>query len=1026
MKRRTWKRVLSVFLAAVLFMGTPMQKTAADEAMPVIEVQTENMVNIQIVDSEGNCPDGVYVNLYDETDTRVAYWEVGSTDMHAEFPLWTYDNFWVPYSVFEDAMAPYEIKDYEVISGRMMKVDDELSFHQGEDTVVEVSYIGDRKADYVVPANSFATFVNSSWEAGKREKEGFLRLESGDESYTYYLKDNLGETVHTLEAGEWKARVGVVTRSTGENINISSEPTEYIKVRQKLTDFNENFQDDGTLVEDGVVILDLSKELGETSAVWAVISGSVITIPLPDEEGYIEFYVRKDTREYDHCGIRSYANGSSTIGGYGNVGPAYDTKQIMFKPYTYPTEGYFFASVPAGTYTLKFYNRFSSKKYVYHDASFVAKDTKELQQVKIVMHELTYVRAAAASCTQTGNEAYYLCSCGRLFEDDEAEVEITDRDSIIIPKKPHNYYYTFEDEEHLRSEATNCQEKNTYWKQCWNCDTIAGDDPAATEEYFESDGTGAHPYDTTRWAYQEADGHAHQCTLCDAHDTVEAHIPGAEATETTPQTCTVCGYELAPIVPHVHRLTGVSADDASCTEAGNKAYYTCNCGKWFEDAEAAVEITDKDSVVIDALGHDYTEKLADNAHLKSEASNCQEKNVYWYDCSRCNANAKNDTEASDKYYTGAEIGAHPYDTTRWAYQEADGHAHQCTLCDTYDTVEAHTPGAEATETTPQTCTVCGYELAPIVPHVHRLTGVSANAASCTEAGNKAYYTCVCGKWFEDAQAAVEITDKDSVVIDALGHQASDWKYDEEEHWTVCTATACGVVIEGSLAGHDYGTDNVCDTCGYVKVVPTPEPTAVPTVAPTAAPTAVPTAAPTAVPTAAPTAVPTAVPTAAPTAVPTAAPTAVPTAVPTAEPTAVPTAEPTAVPTAAPTAVPTVAPTAEPTAVPTAEPTAVPTAAPTVAPTAAPTAVPTAAPTAVPTAVPTAAPTAVPTVEPTAVPTAEPTAVPTPAPTVAPTPIVTQEPVKAPKTGDNADKVLWFMFGMAGVAITFFYKNRKKQ
>ena len=28
----------------------------------------------------------------------------------------------------------------------------------------------------------------------------------------------------------------------------------------------------------------------------------------------------------------------------------------------------------------------------------------------------------------------------------------------------------------------------------------------------------------------------------------EAHIPGAEAPETTAQTCTVCGYEVAPVL----------------------------------------------------------------------------------------------------------------------------------------------------------------------------------------------------------------------------------------------------------------------------------------------------------------------------------------------------------------------------------------------------------------------------------------------------------------------------------------------
>ena len=74
-------------------------------------------------------------------------------------------------------------------------------------------------------------------------------------------------------------------------------------------------------------------------------------------------------------------------------------------------------------------------------------------------------------------------------------------------------------------------------------------------------------------------------------------------------------------------------------------------------------------------------------------------------------------------------------------------------------------------------------------HTHTLTLVPAKDSTCTGAGNKAYYTCDgCGKWFEDANGAVEITDKSSVII------------------------------EGSKAAHSYGDDNVCDICGYTKPV----------------------------------------------------------------------------------------------------------------------------------------------------------------------------------------------------------------
>lgn len=112
---------------------------------------------------------------------------------------------------------------------------------------------------------------------------------------------------------------------------------------------------------------------------------------------------------------------------------------------------------------------------------------------------------------------------------------------------------------------------------------------------------------------------------------------------------------------HTHDLTLTPTKSATCTEAGNTAYYVCGgnggCGKWFSDAAGTKEITDKDSVVIPKTGHGY-------------------------------------------------------DEATWGYAGADGHAHKCQNCNAHDIVRAHTPGAAATATTPQTCTACGYEIAP--------------------------------------------------------------------------------------------------------------------------------------------------------------------------------------------------------------------------------------------------------------------------------------------------------------------------
>lgn len=63
-----------------------------------------------------------------------------------------------------------------------------------------------------------------------------------------------------------------------------------------------------------------------------------------------------------------------------------------------------------------------------------------------------------------------------------------------------------------------------------------------------------------------------------------------------------------------------------------------------------------------------------------------------------------------------------------------------------------------------------------ISHDHTLTPVPAKASNCTQKGNKAYYACACGKWFEDANASVEITDQTSVTLplDSKAHSFGSW------------------------------------------------------------------------------------------------------------------------------------------------------------------------------------------------------------------------------------------------------------
>ena len=98
---------------------------------------------------------------------------------------------------------------------------------------------------------------------------------------------------------------------------------------------------------------------------------------------------------------------------------------------------------------------------------------------------------------------------------------------------------------------------------------------------------------------------------------------------------------------------------------------------------------------------------------------------------------------------------------------------------------------------------------------HTLTRYSANAPTCTEAGNSEYYVCSgCEKWFSDADGKNEIANHSSVVIAATGHTAGEtWQHDDTNHWHICET--CNEPVD--KAAHSGGTATctekaVCVVC----------------------------------------------------------------------------------------------------------------------------------------------------------------------------------------------------------------------
>jgi len=270
-------------------------------------------------------------------------------------------------------------------------------------------------------------------------------------------------------------------------------------------------------------------------------------------------------------------------------------------------------------------------------------------------------------------------------------------------------------------------------------------------------------------------GHWHDCTNANCpitennqKDGYAVHTPGADATETTPQTCDVCGYELAPALGHIHanHLTFIAEVPETCTADGVKAHYECECGKLFADDQAATEVT-LESLKI-AAHHTYgtdweSDNDDDHYHVCSVCSDKADVTPHSYDNGVITTPATETTEGVKTYtcsvchHTKTETVpklSHTHSLSVDYSKDETGHWHTCSGCTEKVDFEAHTEDSgtvtvQPTETTEgirvYSCTVCGYVIrTETVPALNSEHTHSYGTAWKYDSTNH-WHECSCGE-----------------------------------------------------------------------------------------------------------------------------------------------------------------------------------------------------------------------------------------------------------------------------------------
>ncbi len=358
-------------------------------------------------------------------------------------------------------------------------------------------------------------------------------------------------------------------------------------------------------------------------------------------------------------------------------------------------------------------------------------------------HELVAHKETPATCTTSGTRAYWEClGCGGIFADAAATTEVS-RDELGIAPVGHDLVP-------VQEVPSTCAAPGTaaHWI-CEGCGTLFGDDKA--ERAVAAD----------ELALPLA-----------AHDL--EYVPEVPSTCVQPGTaehwrCSVCGERFADesgaqavkldelaLPLGAHALEAVEEVPASCTEPGTAAHWACAlCGKLVADEAGNDEVT----------AENLATALAPHALAKvgGTPATCTERGVsdHWK-CTVCGALFSEETGTTEVTTEQLRTALAPHALTGVAEvpatcEQTGVAAHwRCASCGGLFKDEEGTHPVSIDDL--------------VVPlAAHKLTAHAPKAATCTEPGSLAHWTCeVCGKAFLDDRTLEPAGD---VVVPATGHKA---------------------------------------------------------------------------------------------------------------------------------------------------------------------------------------------------------------------------------------------------------------
>ena len=259
------------------------------------------------------------------------------------------------------------------------------------------------------------------------------------------------------------------------------------------------------------------------------------------------------------------------------------------------------------------------------------------------------------SCKESGSKTYTCTTCGAektetLPKTDthsygawsEVDDDYHTRTCFVCQASVQTFFHTWDSGEIIK-QAT-CKEAGEKSVTCTACNATKTEVIAklSTHTYDHGCDTDCNVCGATRaithrygdWR-KNTQEHWKECSVCKCKKSAATHIPGAEPTETTAQTCTACGYVIKPALAHTHSYTYWSIDKHShyhlCTGCGEKLDVAAHVPGADATANTAQTCTVCGYEIAPALGQSVTEPTTETDRLVCDNPNdAADVGVLWW------------------------------------------------------------------------------------------------------------------------------------------------------------------------------------------------------------------------------------------------------------------------------------------------------------------------------------------------------------------------------------------------------------